>query len=197
MRDIKGPAYSWLGLQNITVHSYKCAYCSFDVASEKGYALVLANRQIGGVYVCPYCKNPTFLIDNIQKPGAATTPKLDNIPENIMTIYNEALDCIANGCYTATTMLCRKIIMNVAVNEKADKNESFAYYVNYLEKNHYIPPKGLEWIDKIRKKGNEATHEIESIQEIDAKIILSFVYFFLIFLYEMPYQAEGLRQKAR
>ena len=34
-------------------------------------------------------------------------------------------------------------------------------YVDYFEENHFTPPNSRGWVDLIRKKGNEANHEIK------------------------------------
>jgi hypothetical protein len=47
-------------------------------------------------------------------------------------------------------------------------------------------PNGKHWVDRIRKKGNEATHEIFLMGEIDAKELLSFLEMLLRFIYEFP-----------
>lgn len=55
--------------------------------------------------------------------------------------------------------------MNIAVEQGADENLRFIEYVNYLSDNGFIPPNGKQWVDHIRKKGNEATHEIKMMEE--------------------------------
>lgn len=74
--------------------------------------------------------------------------------------------------------------MNVAVQEGADENQKFIQYVNYLETNGFLPPKGKRWVDQIRQKGNEATHEINPMTENDAVQLLTFTEMLLRFVYE-------------
>ncbi len=50
--------------------------------------------------------------------------------------------------------------MNIAVEQGAKEGLRFIEYVNYLSDEGYTPPNGKHWVDHIRKKGNEATHEI-------------------------------------
>ena len=56
----------------------------------------------------------------------------------------------------------------------------------YLADNGYVPPNGRGWVDHIRKKGNEATHEIALMQQGDAEELISFVEMLLKFIYEFP-----------
>jgi len=59
-------------------------------------------------------------------------------------------------------------------------------YVNYLSEIGYVPPNGKHWVDHIRKKGNEATHEIALMDENDAKELITFTEMLLKFIYEFP-----------
>lgn len=45
---------------------------------------------------------------------------------------------------------------------------------------------GREWVDAIRKSGNEATHEIVLASEDDAKQLLDFAEMLLRIVYEFP-----------
>jgi len=39
-------------------------------------------------------------------------------------------------------MLCRKLLMNLAVQQGALENQSFQSYVEYLDKHRFVPPNG-------------------------------------------------------
>ena len=81
--------------------------------------------------------------------------------------------------------------MNVAVEEGADENESFAVYVNWLADKGFVPAKGRSWVDRIRERGNEANHEIPDIDRTDAEDVLSFTEMLLKVNYEMPARAAS------
>jgi len=76
--------------------------------------------------------------------------------------------------------------MNLAVSLKAKTGEPFVFYVEYLAANGYVPPNGKGWVDHIRKKGNEATHEIVLMQQRDAEDLIGFTEMLLKFIYEFP-----------
>lgn len=78
------------------------------------------------------------------------------------------------------------MLMNISVQQGAKENLNFMKYVQYLSDNGYVPPNGKHWIDHIRKKGNEATHEIIAMENADAHDLLFFTEMLLIFLYEFP-----------
>ena len=76
--------------------------------------------------------------------------------------------------------------MNIAVEQGANAGLRFIEYVNFLGDKGYIPPNGRHWVDHIRKKGNEATHEIELMDSTDAQELIIFVEMLLRFIYEFP-----------
>ena len=90
------------------------------------------------------------------------------------------------GSFTAAVLLCRKLLMHIAVEKGAQENQSFLEYVNYLSQKGYVPPDGKGWVDHIRSKGNEANHEINTMSEADAVDLLTFLEMLLIFIYEFP-----------
>lgn len=138
------------------------------------------------IAICP-CGNPTyFQLHSNQIPRTRFGRSVSHIDgPKVEAIYEEARTCTAYVAYTAAVMLCRKLLMNMAVHHGANSNGTFAYYVDYLDSNHFVPPNGKAWVDPIRAKGNEATHEIDLMDETDAKRILNFSQSLLIFVYEM------------
>lgn len=76
--------------------------------------------------------------------------------------------------------------MNIAVSQGAKPGEPFVAYVEHLSRAGFIPPNGKHWVDHIRKKGNEATHEIQLMTAGDAGELLAFVEMLLKFVYEFP-----------
>jgi len=78
------------------------------------------------------------------------------------------------------------MLMNIAVQQGATEGLKFIEYVSYLADKGFVPPNGKHWVDHIRKKGNEATHEIAIMVEQDAKDLISFIEMLLRFIYEFP-----------
>ena len=74
--------------------------------------------------------------------------------------------------------------MNIAVQKEASENLTFIEYVEYLSSKGYVPPDGKDWVDHIRQKGNEATHEIKLIEKKDAEDLVVFSEMLLKFIYE-------------
>jgi hypothetical protein len=78
------------------------------------------------------------------------------------------------------------MLMNIAVEQGAAEGLKFIEYVSYLADKGFVPPNGRHWVDHIRKKGNEATHEIAIMGEQDACDLISFIEMLLRFIYEFP-----------
>ena len=74
--------------------------------------------------------------------------------------------------------------MNIAVDKGAAAGESFLQYIEYLDQEGYLPPDGKEWVDYIRKRGNEANHEIHLMNAEDAHALIDFVEMLLKFIYQ-------------
>lgn len=176
---------------------WKCGHCGNIVAGNVGY-LRAESSGYKRIYICPKCKKPTYFEETpvscfygydytrCQIPDSPYGNEVEFIPEIIAGLYKEIRKCIQYGAYTSAVLSMRKLLMHIAVEHGADDDLNFAKYVDYLEENHWIPPNGREWVDSIRKKGNEATHEIVLMSEHDAKQLLDFVEMLLKFMNEFP-----------
>ena len=84
--------------------------------------------------------------------------------------------------------------MHIAVEKKAKPGESFISYVEFLANAGYVPPDGKPWVDHIRKKSNEANHEILLMKSEDANELLIFAEMLLKFVYEFPSRVPPAKQ---
>ena len=183
--------FGWAGKQGLPALAYICGFCNNKVSSVLGYKVGThkdgSGQQIAAVYLCPHCGSPTFRnIHGSHVPDVAFGSPVDHVPENLNNLYNEARKCTSNSAYTAVVLLCRKILMHIGVEQGAEAGEGFLYYVNYLSEQGYVPPNGKHWVDHIRKKGNEANHEIVLMERDDAKDLILFIEMLLKFIYEFP-----------
>ena len=174
----------WQGLGNISSKEYKCGYCDNLVASNKGY---YADQPNYFIYVCPHCHGPSYFPPGgIQIPGVAPGNDVGHLPNDVDSLYREARNCVAASAYTAAVLTCRKLLMNIAVAQDAKAGKSFLFYVDYLAEEGYVPPNGRGWVDHIRRKGNEANHEIILMSKEDAEELISFAEMLMKFIYEFP-----------
>lgn len=156
---------SWNNISQIPSRSYICGYCGENIASNLGFLGESHNYKppkIFFIYICHVCKSPTFFDDDYkQTPGSLFGKIVNDIPsKEVEELYNESRRCMSTESYTASVLYSRKLLMNIAVSKGAMEGLNFKEYVDFLSDKGFIPPDGKEWVDHIRNKGNEATHQI-------------------------------------
>lgn len=183
---------NWAQISNISSRKYVCGHCNNSLASNIGYAGHDANNPRISlntfIYICHHCNKPTFFdVLGNQTPGTTYGEEVsDIISHEVAYLYNEARNCMGHQSYTAVVLCCRKLLMHIAVSKGAKEGLSFFEYVEYLSNQNYIPPDAKEWVDHIRKKGNEANHEISIMKTEDAKDLIDFIGMLLKIIYQFP-----------
>lgn len=182
---------NWNKLQDLPNKSFMCGFCNTKVSSVKGYKLGnhgdASGSQIGAIYICPNCGGPSFFSPHgARYPSPAFGNAVQHVPPALNALFEEARRSSSQNCYTGAVLLCRKMLMNIAVEQGAAEGLKFIEYVNFLADRGFVPPNGKHWVDHIRKKGNEATHEIAIMSEQDAKELITFIEMLLRFIYEFP-----------
>ena len=186
---------AWQNLSKIEEFSYTCGYCGTKTGVNVGYQV---DREMHTIYICGGCKRPTFFEEDqdsgevFQTPAPAYGDDLQNLSQEIEQLYNQARRCIQAGAYTGCILICRKILMHVAVEEGANSGQNFLSYVTYLQTNNYIPPKGQGWVDYIRQRGNEENHEIVLSSLEDATLLIDFTSMLLRNVYDFPARVPKL-----
>lgn len=191
--------FEWLNTTDIPSENFTCGYCGKNITSNLGYRMYNsfvygeADPKYAYIYICHECNKPTYICFEEQVPGTPYGKKFDkNIFSNdlVYNLYEEARKCMSINAYTSVGMCCRKLLMHISVDCGAKEGENFSYYVEFLDKNNYIPAKCKKWVDIIRSKGNEANHEIIILEGLDAKQLLQFMEIMISVIYEMPYEAN-------
>lgn len=178
----------WSNIMTLGSRGFVCGHCGSPLASEHGWAAQAGGKVVAYMYVCHFCTQPTYFSpDKKQIPGVAYGNPVHDIPDkSVESLYAEARNCTAANAFTAAVLCCRKLLMNIAVSKGASEGQKFIDYVEFLSDNGFVPPDGKEWVEHIRKKGNEATHEIAIMKKEDAEDLLSFLEMLLKFIYEFP-----------
>jgi hypothetical protein len=182
---------NWMGTQALGEIQFTCAYCGSLTASTHGFVAAGSTGQPDWTTVirpCSYCKNPTYFRGQDCLPGTPFGKSVKNVPKDVEAMYEEARACTGANAHTAAVLICRKLLMHIAVAEGAKPGLSFREYVDYLAANNYLPPRGKAWVDHVRDKGNEAAHEIVEMKKEDAQTLVGFLQMLLTFLYEFPSQ---------
>ena len=183
--------FGWQHAQALPPHGYTCAYCDQKVSSARGYKLGAAadggGPQRAALHICPHCGNPTFFgFADQQVPAVAFGSSVPHVPDDLGALFSEDRNSTSAGAFTGAVLLARKMLMHIAVEQGAATGQSFLHYVEFLSDKGFVPPNGKHWVDHIRKKGNEATHEIQVMADSDAKELLVFLEMLLRFIYEFP-----------
>lgn len=175
---------TWKNKATIENKRYVCGYCGTEVTSDQGYHEDSFNYRI---WLCP-CGRPTFFDkEGRQYPGYPFGNDVSGIPsKEVKELYDEARRCTSAQAYTSAVLTCRKLLMHIAVEKGAPTGKPFIDYVEYLSDKNYLPLDGKTWVDHIRQKGNEATHEILLMKKKDAEDLISFTEMLLKFVYEFP-----------
>lgn len=181
-------------------YDYHCAHCGHDVTG-----IVVARYVEQTIYgleratwlLCPSCGDASIITrSGDQFPAPIPGPDLQGLPPDISAAYDEARRCLGISALTACSMMCRKILMHVAVEKGARAGEPFEKYVNYLQEQGYIAPTMKPWVDRIRQLGNEGAHDLEAPSREATDSVLAFTGGLLRVVYEMQflndrYSAEG------
>lgn len=184
----------WINEKRLASKSFICWHCGENISSEYGYDSITRSQARGkmAIYICHHCNAPSI----VDSYGNLSIPifkgkKIEKLPKEIEYIYNEARACISIGAYTATVMLLRKILMNLAVINGAKEGAKFIEYVDYLCENGYVHRKQTKQADIVRTMGNEANHQIENKTKEEAEQIFKFVEFLLLNNYEFADEEEN------
>ena len=143
-------------------HKYVCGHCGTTVS---GWVVATAEPDWKILWLlCPECGNGSVLnYDEISplSPSQPPFPDIGGLPDGIGDLYDEARRSLDTKAYTGCEMLCRKILMNAAVDKEAEPNRKFADYVDYLGDNGYVTPPLKDMAKIVKDNGNDAAHEID------------------------------------
>jgi hypothetical protein len=176
----------WRNAEKVHSRAYICGYCGNRVGSDRGYFTNSLPPTDTSIHICPHCSQASVFLGEHQFPAVSPGGSVASLPDDLEMLYNEARKAAGAGAFTASVLACRKLLMNVAVSQGADQGLAFIAYVEYLAERGFVPPNGRGWVDHIRRKGNEATHEIALMLADDASELISFSEMLLKFIYEFP-----------
>jgi hypothetical protein len=203
--------HNWVNLLPMQPHAWTCGYCGLSVGGNQGYyrndglkahqnqipqpgtpvAYNLVNTAVPRILICSHCAKPTYFDGATQMPGVAFGNPVSNLPPEVSGLYAEARNSMQVSAFTGAVLLCRKLLMNVAASQGAAPGQHFIKYVDYLANQGYVPPNATGWVNHIRDKGNEATHEIPAASEADAKDLITFIEMILKLIFEFPNRVPG------
>lgn len=176
-------------------HAYTCVGCGRDVSGA-----IVAERHYGYEDVkwlqCPICgEGAVQRKDGCVYPGKVFGPVIEGLPRSVSDGYEEARNCMSVNAFTACELICRTILMYVAVEKGAKENETFVSYIDYLENKGFITPPMKEWVGLIKEHGGKAAHLLEGTDEKRAESTVMFTAELLRLVYEMDFMAKKYTKK--
>jgi len=181
----------WQGTGSVQSESYVCWFCGNLIATAVGYAAIYSANQpfpaAGVVRICQHCDSPTYFDQNGRRfPAAPPGRSVSAVPKDVNDLYEEARRSAGAEAPTAAVLVCRKILMHIAVEKGAQPGQTFMSYVEHLDAKHYIPPDGKHWVDHIRKRSNDANHDVTQSTAQDAVALIELTEMLLRVIYEFP-----------
>jgi hypothetical protein len=136
-------------------------------------------------------REPSILIEKggeiiQQLPNSCEFHSSDNWPPDLAKLYDEGAKSYAAGAFTASSMVCRKLLMACACHENADDGKPFTTYVDYITGTVLTFPRAKDAIDAIRTIGNEANHQVQFVGQGEAKRAMQIVTYMLNTIYSLP-----------
>ncbi|MFZ5655120.1 MAG: DUF4145 domain-containing protein [Pseudomonadota bacterium] len=179
-------------------HPYRCGHCGRDVS---GAVIAYIGRREGGHLICwlqcPVCHDASVRSDSgAHYPGSAYGPVLEGLPAEVGDAYEEARRCLSVNANTSSEVMCRKILMHVAVDKGAEEGKTFAFYIDYLQQQGYVTPPMRGWVTLIKDHGNESNHKLASPDRPRAEGTLQFTAQLLRSVYEMEHLAQRFTKLA-
>jgi hypothetical protein len=171
-------------------YEYTCAHCGLKISGA-----VISSYDYDQYHLkwllCPNCTDASVLTkEGLVYPGVPFGPNIEGLPDGVREAYTEARQCMSINALTASELICRKILMHVAVDKGAKEGENFGAYLSHLESQGYVTPPMKPWVDLIRQHGNRATHRLEAPDRKRAESSLMFTAELLRLIYEMEYVAR-------
>lgn len=167
-----------------------CGHCG-NTISLNTYAVYKnndTNREMFETGQCPYCGKPIIynILSETTMPYSLSFEDVKHLPQDINSLYNEIRQSFSVGAYTCCVIAARTLMANIAVEQGDSAGKTFIDYVNYLQTNCLPSRTNNEWVDKIRKLGNDSTHKLVIATKQDAELSIKFIVAILKNVYEFP-----------
>jgi hypothetical protein len=120
---------------------------------------------------CPLCQDGSVVASNgVLYPSAPAGGPVPNLPDDVDHAWREARTAHAVAAYTAAEIMCRKILMHIAVDVAGSQpGKKFVQYVADLDAAGYISTGLQPIVDQVRQRGNVANHELPASEEQESE----------------------------
>lgn len=192
---------------NGTRISVRCPHCGHNGTFESIGNDILDKRsaKIFGLRRCPNqnCFGHLFFVYDthfgeivLTHPSDSIPFDKENIPENVLNTFQEAIISHSNNCFVASAIMIRKTLEEIC-NDREAKGDNLYKRVEDLGSKIVIPNELLEGMQELRLLGNDAAHiESKTFHEI-GKSEVEISIEFTIEILKAVYQYENLLEKLR
>ena len=150
----------------------------------------------------PKCNGHIFFIADFRGNLVKTFPSLkisfnsERIPDRIKNVFDEALLCHGNNCFTASAIMIRKTLEEICLDKGSEGKNLFKRIENLKDK-IVLPQELIDGMHELRLLGNDAAHieakTFEQIGKEELEISIDFTKEIL----KAVYQYESLLEKLR
>nr|BFE55634.1 hypothetical protein GCM10020063_001600 [Dactylosporangium thailandense] len=175
--------------QDRAFRALTCPHCG-SIATGAVIAIVV-NETPGVRWIrCPGCGNGIVENNGRLSPSPKLGENVDGLPAEVAEAYDEARRTAGIEAYTSCELMCRKILMHIAVDKGDQEGKSFVTYLDFIKQSGYITPPMQPWADLIRSHGNQSTHRLQPASRERALNTLAFTTQLLRLVYEMDSRAR-------
>lgn len=154
---------------------------------------------------CPQCSTPLLasqeddIPDGWEKPQrlypSEEEPLGHSIPAPIRAAFDEATRCLRADAYTASAIMCRKVVEGICVALDASKG-NLAASLEELADRGIIESAILDWSNHLRLYGNDAAHNVNvQISEAEARDLIDFSRAIVEYVFTFRQRFEAFRAR--
>lgn len=167
------------GGQDEYAHLNPCGHCGRGTS-----ALVVHTGGQGRFLLCTGCQHGTYERDGGIFPPPPMAANVLGLPPDVEAAWMEARLSAGARAYTAAELMCRKILMHLAVDVAGSSaGESFKSYIEDLDEAGYISTGMKPIVEMVKDRGNDATHQLEPSSRAEAEQTLSITQYLLETVY--------------
>jgi hypothetical protein len=136
------------------------------------------------------------LVETYPKPTPTRIPQ--HVPQPLTRYYQQAADALKRRDWDASGAMSRKVIdvstkMQLGTEEK--KYRDNRQRIDALAAAGDITDDLKDWAHQIRIGGNEAVHDEDPFQEVEAADLVNFTELYLTYVYTLPGQLKARRER--
>lgn len=181
------------------------AYSSYAKSDDRAYTtgdcpncgahqfmvIAVTTGQDRGWLRCINCRLALAVNGGVVSPAQKPLRVPSGLPAEEAAVWGEIRECLGVGANTAAVMLCRKLLMHIAVSHglpaknAKDFAPTFAQCVDHLVTEGVVTKRMEPWIERIKEVGNEANHELSPVGKESALDVATFTQKLLELAYEM------------